>query len=410
MTTTDYVGLTSPAYAPQSRPYAVESILARHEDARLNSLNLIVSENRMSERARAPLSSDIQSRYAAGFYAGTEAAQELVSYVAGRTAELFGARHVNLAPVSGNMCLLAVMHGLTRVGEGVGRVPPFFPGGGYPFNYEAFDRVSVPLAFSEQDWQLDLDQTVTLLEEKRPPLVVLGSSIVTYPMPVRQISEVVHRYGGVVAYDGSHSLGLIAGGQYQDPLREGADLLFGSTHKTFPGPQGGIILTNDEDIHRRVELLANLRPLKGPTLVCNPHLARIASTGIVLDETDWPRYAAQVVTNAQTMANVLRDEGIPLHGASAVGYPELTYCHQVITGYERSDSGRLRNHLARHRINVDAFLRLGTSEITRLGFGSAESGELARIIASLLHHENADLSLIDRRIKDLIATHRTVVL
>ena len=388
----------------------IESILARHEESRLAAINLIVSENRMSERARAPLSSDIRSRYAASFYAGTEAAQELVGYVSAQAARLFGARHVNLAPISGNMCLLAVLHGLTRVGDGVGRVPPFFPGGGYPFNYEAFDRVSVPLAFSERDWQLDLERTVTLLRQKRPPLVVLGSSIVTYPMPVREIAEVVHSYGGVVAYDGSHSLGLIAGGQYQDPLAEGADLLFGSTHKTFPGPQGGIILTNDDDIGRRVELLANFRPLKGPTLVCNPHLARIASTGIVIDETDWTRYAAQVVTNAQTMANVLREEGISLHGASAAGYPELTYCHQVVTGFERSDSGRLRNHLARHRVNVDAFLRLGTAEITRLGYGSAEAGELARVIASLLHHEGADLTLLDKRIDDLVAAHRTVVL
>lgn len=389
---------------------SVESLLARHEESRLNAINLIVSENRMSQRARTPLSSDIQSRYAASFYAGTEAAQELISHVAERAARMFGARHVNLAPLSGNMCLLAVMHGLTRVGDGVGRVPPFFPGGGYPFNYEVFDRVPVPLAFSEADWQLDVEQTVTLLQRRRPPLVVLGSSIVTYPMPVRQIAEVVHGYGGLVAYDGSHSLGLIVGGQYQDPLREGADLLFGSTHKTFPGPQGGIILTNNEDVHRRVELLANFRPLKGPTLVCNPHLARIASTGIVLEETDWPRYAAQVVSNAQTMANVLREEGIPLHGASAVGFPELTYCHQVITGYQRSDSGRLRNHLSRHRINVDAFLRLGTAEITRLGYGTTESGELAHLIASLIHHEGADLSLVDRRISDLIAGHRTVVL
>ena len=388
----------------------IEAILEKHDTTRLNALNLIVSENRMSPRALMPLSSDIQSRYAASFYAGTSPAQEIVAAVAESASKVFGAKHANLAAVSGNMCLLALVFGLTKVGDLVGRVPPFFPGGGYPFNYEVFDRRSLPLPFSESDWQLDLPRTLELLKEKRPPLVVLGSSIVMYPFPVRDVADVVHEYGGLVAYDGSHSLGLIAGGQYQDPLAEGADLLFGSTHKTFPGPQGGIILTNDEDVHNRVELLANFRPLNGPTLVCNPHLARIASTGIVLEETRWEPYARQVVENARTIAGVLHEHGVPLHGASTERYSELTYCHQVITGYERRDSMRMRNHLAHHRINVDAFLRIGTAEITRLGFEADECTQLGYILARLLQDEDEDNAQIDREIDLLIESHRTVVL
>ncbi|HEY7069483.1 MAG TPA: hypothetical protein VH479_05190 [Acidimicrobiales bacterium] len=100
----------------------VEDILARHDQARLESLNLIVSENRMSERARAPLAADIQGRYAANFYAGTGPAQEIVAATAAAASRVFDATHVNLAPVSGNMCLLAVLFGLTEVGDQVGRV------------------------------------------------------------------------------------------------------------------------------------------------------------------------------------------------------------------------------------------------------------------------------------------------
>jgi glycine hydroxymethyltransferase len=387
----------------------IEAILDRHHDVRLKSLNLIVSENRMSPRALAPLSSDIQSRYAASFYSGTAPAQEIVAAASREARRVFGAEHANLSPVSGNMSLLAVVFGLTSVGDQIGRVPPFFPGGGYPFDYEVFDRRPLPLPFSESDWQLDLPATLDLLEREKPPLVVLGSSIVTYPMPVAEVAAVVHDYGGLVAYDGSHSLGLIAGNQYQDPLREGADLLFGSTHKTFPGPQGGIILTNDPAVHRRVELLANFRPLNGPTLVCNPHLARIASTGIVLEETPWEEYARQVVANARTIAGVLRDGGIPLHGTGDVRFPELTYCHQIVTGFERRDSVRLRNQLARHRVNVDAFVRIGTAEITRLGFEEQESRELGEILVHLLG-EYDDSDDVDRRFDVLIDNHRSVVL
>jgi glycine hydroxymethyltransferase len=384
-------------------------MLDRHDAARLDALNLIVSENRMSQRALAPLSSDIQSRYAASFYAGTRPAQEMVAAVAESACRVFRAKHANLAPISGNMALLAVVFALTEVGDRVGRVPPFFPGGGYPFNYEAFDRRPLALPFSESDWRLDVPRTLELLESTRPPLVVLGSSIVMRPMPVREVTEIVHGYGGIVAYDASHSLGLIAGRQYQDPLAEGADILFGSTHKTFPGPQGGIVLTNDEQIHKRVEFLANFRPLSGPTLVCNPHLASIASTGIVLEETRWEEYARQVIANARTIARVLRERGVPLHG-NGDSVSELTDCHQVITAYERKDSVRLRNHLAQHRINVDAFVRIGTAEITRLGFKADECIRLGQILASLLHEQQDDLTEIDRELGVLIDSYRTVVL
>lgn len=388
----------------------IEKLLERHNSARLRAINLIVSENRMSKRAAAPLSSDISARYAASFYAGTEPAQELIFSVTEMAKSVFEAKYANLSPISGNMALLAVVFALTKSQDYVGRVPPFFPGGGYPLNYEVFDRRPLPLPFSESTWQLDVPRTLELIERHKPPLVVLGSSIVTYPMPVAEISATVHAYGGLVAYDGSHTLGLIAGGEYQDPLREGADLLLGSTHKTFPGPQGGIILTNDEGVHKRVEVLANFTPLNGPTLICNPHLARIASTGIVLQETPWREYARRVVDNARTISRIFREEGIPLHGVDAANFPESTYCHQVVTAYSRSDALALRDRLRKHRINVDAFLRIGTSEITRLGYEAAESGQLARLIAQLIKDDDIDIVEVDRRINDLIETHCIVAL
>ncbi len=388
----------------------IERLLEWHNTERLNAINLIVSENRMSERAMAPLNSDIQSRYAASFYAGTGPAQEIISTVTEMAKNVFAAEYANLSPVSGNMALLAVIFALTKTQDYVGRVPPFFPGGGYPLNYEIFDRRPLPLPFSESTWQIDLVKTLELLDQHKPPLVVLGSSIVTFPMPVKEIAAHVHQYGGLVAYDGSHSLGLIAGGQYQDPLREGADILFGSTHKTFPGPQGGIILTNNEEIHKRVELLANFTPLNGPTLVCNPHLARIAATGIVLEETRWQEYAHQVVSNARTIARIFREEGIPVHGLAATNYPEPTYCHQVITNYSRKEGFRLRDLLHKHHINVDGFLRIGTSEITRLGFKERECQILGKLLTRLLKNDEVDFTEVDEEINNLIMSHRAVVL
>lgn len=388
----------------------IEKLLEMHDAERRGAINLIVSENRMSKRALAPLSSDIQSRYAASFYAGTGPAQEIIATVTETAKTVFEAEFANLAPISGNMALLAVIFALSKSGDHVGRVPPFFPGGGYPLNYEVFDRRPLPLAFSEATWQLDLPKTLELLEQHKPPLVVLGSSIVTFPMPVKEVAGVVHQYGGWVAYDGSHPLGLIAGGQYQDPLREGADVLLGSTHKTFPGPQGGIILTNNEDVHKRVEHLANFTPLNGPTLICNPHLARVASMGIVLEETPWQAYAQQVVSNARTIAQALRDENIPMRGIGPKSHSEMTYCHQVLPQYTPKEGWQIRALLHKHRIHVDGFVRIGTAEITRLGFKAPECMTLGKILAHLLKNGGKSGVEVDAQIETLVASHRTVVL
>lgn len=119
----------------ERRVFDVERLLDEHNDKRLNAVNLIVSENRMTRRATAPLASDIQARYAAAFYAGTEPAQEIIELTTALAKKVFGVRYANLSPISGNVALLSVVFALTKNGESIGRVPPFFPGGGYPLNY-----------------------------------------------------------------------------------------------------------------------------------------------------------------------------------------------------------------------------------------------------------------------------------
>ncbi len=388
---------------------SIASLLEKHTSTRLNSLNLIVSENRMSQKAQAVLNTDIQSRYAADFYAGTYPAQEIISAVTELTKKVFKTKFANISPVSGNLCVLAVTMSLSKPNDLIARIPPFIPGGGYPFQYNAFDREILSLPFDMDNWQIDIEGSISLLRQKKPLLVVLGPSIFIYPVPVKEIAEVVHSYGGLVAFDGSHPLGLIAGGQYQDPLSEGADLLFGSTHKTLPGPQGGIIVTNDEEIHKRIQVYSNFKPLDGPSLICNPHLARIASTGIVLEETPLEDYARQVVKNSQVIANTLHEEEIPLHGVSNTDYPELTYSHQVLPNFPLEDRIELRNYLTKNRILTDGFNRIGTSEITRLGFKEEECRKLGKIIASLFRKDETKLSEMQEELSELINSHQSVL-
>lgn len=388
----------------------IAELVKKHTETRHDAINLIVSENRLSDQAAEVLSSDLASRYAAPFYAGTSTSQAIIDYTVAKTKEVFNAKHANLSPISGSNSLMAVVFALTKPGEKVGRVPPFFPGGGYPFNYEVFHRRSLPLPFSDENWQLDLPATLSLLEQEQPKLVILGASIYTRPMPVKEVAEVVHAYGGILAYDSSHSLGLTAGGQYQDPLGEGADLLFGSTHKTFPGPQGGLILTNSDELNDKIDVVSNFTPLNGPTMTCNPHLARIAALGIVLDEVPWKEYAAQIVENSRAFSDAFIRNGFVMRGESSNNFEHLTYCHQVLPKLEKSQGIAYRDKLSRHGIHVDGFMRIGTAEITRLGYKAADCARLADIISEIVLSERELLPELKSEVEELNAAHQTIVM
>ncbi|GEK09072.1 PLP-dependent transferase [Pseudoalteromonas sp. McH1-7] len=381
-----------------------------HQQCRRQAINLIVSENRLSDPVSELLSNDLASRYAAPFYAGTDISQEITRLTIEKTKSVFSAKFANISPTSGSNSLMAVIFALTEPGDKVARVPPFFPGGGYPFQYEVFHRHSLPLVFDDAQWQLDRAACIELLLKEQPKLVVLGASIFMVPMPVREISEIVHSYGGVVAYDGSHSLGLIAGGQYQNPLDEGADILFGSTHKTFPGPQGGIIVTNSESLHFKIELVSNFTPLNGPTMVCNPHLARIAALGLTLDEVPWQQYAKQVVENARCFARVFSSNGIVLRGERNSDFSHSTYCHQVLPLLDKDQGLQYRDKLKAHGIFCDGFMRVGTAEITRLGFTEQDSTEVAQLMCDIVQSDQPVIPEAKQKVNALVESHREIVM
>ena len=388
----------------------IKNILNHHSYNRKNGINLIVSENRMSAKAQKVLGDDIHLRYAADFYAGNERINDLIDIATASCQKLFDANYVNLSPISGNMCVFSIALALTDPWDKIARIRPFFPGGGFPFTYELIDRNAIDLPFSDEDWCIDTDAAIQFLKKEKPPLVVLAPSIFVFPLPVREIAETVHNYGGYVVYDASHPLGLIAGGEFQNPLEEGADLVYASTHKTFPGPQGGIIFTNNQQIDRKISNYVNFRPLEGVTLVCNPHLARLASITIVVEETNWSEYAKQVIANARAIANTLKNNGIPLQGENNPLFSELTYCHQILPRFEEKESKRLRNKLYEHKILTDGFLRMGTAEVTRLGYKETNCLRLGQIISTIVTGRKYNINAIKEEINMLIKDHREIVL
>jgi glycine hydroxymethyltransferase len=349
---------------------------------------MIVSENVLSPKVKQALAIQ-HSRYHADFYAGTQIFKQIFVQTQALVKEVFHCKSAFISPLSGNMAVVAVILAFTKPKDKIA-ILPLSPAGGYPINIEYFDRIRVNIPFNHEEFNIDLDRALEILSQEKPKLVILGSSLFLFPHPVRSIANLVHEYGGTIAYDGSHVLGLIAGGQFQDPLNEGADVLLGSTHKSFPGPQGGIIVSNA--FYREFEDVIGTEPLKGIVLVDSIHNSRIAALGVSLEEfkESGRDYARQVIKNSKTLANSLDSQDIPLYGKEK-GFTES---HQVLMKIQDFQEGaKLRDILLKYRIVSDAGMRFGTAELTRLGFREKEFETLGNIIGKILYHSLKTLSL-----------------
>jgi glycine hydroxymethyltransferase len=284
---------------------------------------------------------------------------------------------------------------------------------GYPMNIEYLGRYRVRLPVDEDGFNLDLPGTITAIEQANPALVILGSSFILHPIPgISRIVAAAHAHGGKVVYDGAHPLGLIAGGQFQDPLGEGVDVLIGSTHKSFPGPQGGLILTNDDEAHARLAVVAGAEPDAGIVLVDNPHPGRIAALGITLEELvdHGARYATQVIKNARALQSALLSSSLKDKIAGMAQGP--TDSHQVFLRVPEADGMAIMRRLESRRVWVDAGVRLGTAEVTRLGYQEKDMKQAGACIATMLSPGSiaADVNRAQDEIDALVRSHQELVM
>jgi len=351
----------------------INEILAlskKHEEWRgQQCINLIPSENIVSQAVRSLLGSDFGHRYKSsdGFYMGTRFIDEVEQYGEKLAREVFNSKTADLHPLSGHNADLIFLACFASPKDTLLCLSP--TDGGYPGIWESgaprFLKLRVVgFPFSRERMNIDADQASDLVLRVKPKVVVFGASLFLFPHPVRELAKVARDVGAHVGFDGSHVLGLIAGGQFQDPLREGASVLFGSTHKSFFGPQGGIILADEE--HGEV-----MKSRIHPAFVDNAHWNRVAALTLALAEMkDFGRaYAGQVVKNAQKLAEALAEEGFPV-ACSNLGY---TKSHQVFMDYGGYKHGRrVAQKLERANIIVDCGVRLGVCETTRRGMKEEE--------------------------------------
>ena len=371
--------------------------------------NLLPSENAISPTARRYLASDLAGRYTLpvptqvegetvdNSYTGTRFTDQIESLANAAAARLFHARYATTRPLSGHIAALSALVPLLPPKSRLLAIAP--DDGGYDGYAPGFIPAVLgytvrPLPAEGPGHRVDGFTAAETIRRERPDAVLLGQSFFLFPYPVREIAEAAHAVNALVLYDGSHVLGLIAGGQFQDPLREGADVLFGSTHKSLPGPQGGLLVTDREDLFQQVD----------PALVWrvfdNAHWNRIAALAQTLLEFErvGPEYARTVVANSKTLGRALADRKIPLV-AEADGFTES---HQLLI--DRTElrrrysvgSGAFARRLEKQRLLIDHVGRIGTAEVTRLGLVPAEMSRLA----DLLHRGGVRGERVGREVRD----------
>ncbi len=361
------------------------------------TLNLLAAENFASEATRSFLSTDLSNRYTARdkFYRGTKYADEIEQFATELAKRLFGAKFADIRPLSGHTCSLILFMSFLKPGDKAVTCPPKW--GGYPGSSELglgplLSLKNLYFPYDPKIMNIIGDQSREMIQKENPPVTVFGSSFIPFPQNVR--ASLPENYGGVKAFDGSHVMGLIAGGEFQRPLEEGCDLLMGSTHKTFFGPQGGLMLSNNPDVFSVIDSKIF------PGIVDNIHLNRVAALAFAMIEMlqFGHAYASQVVRNSKALAKTLNDLGIPVRCGS-VGYTES---HQVLLDYDEAQSVSVADKLQASDIIVDTGIRLGTSEVTRRGMKEPEMEEIGSITSDALKGD-ARMEEIQKRVRNLVS-------
>ena len=386
---------------------------------------MIASENVISPLVSQACNSDLHGRYAEGlpgkrYYQGCDDFDTIESIGIDLAKKVFNASFVNIQPTSGTVSNIAALKALVKPGD---RITAVSTADGGHISHAQMGAVGLRgLDLHTYPWDADrmepdIDAAAAMIRDVKPKMALFGASVFLFPTPLQELANAAHEVGATVMYDGAHVLGLIAGGVFQDPLREGADVMTGSSHKTFPGPQGGFLISNSED----EKFQKKLNNAVFPGTNSSYHLHHVAGKVVALAEFDefGTKYAQDIVANAKALASSLASEGFDVL-AEDRGY---TASHQVLTRHGGIDSGAGRKAAsileeAGIITNMNMLpgdtkamspsgLRLGVQELTRHGMGPEEMEEVAECFRRVLL-DNEDPSKVKTTVNSIRSNFQEV--
>jgi glycine hydroxymethyltransferase len=381
-------------------------LMKEHHDWFNKSIPLIASENIPSPAVREAIISDFGNRYAEGWpgdrvYAGCTYIDQVEIICNDLAKKVFRAEFADCRATSGVVANLAIYAAFSNPGDYM--MAASIPNGGHISHGKKEHSGTAGLVhglniehypFLKEEMTIDVDATKRKIGEmirngKVPKIGMFGGSLFLFPHPVKELSNFMHDHGMYVNYDGAHVAGLIAGGEFQDPLKEGADSMTMSSHKTLWGPQGGIIVS----FEKRADAI---KKAIFPGNTSSHHLHHVAGKAIALAESlEFGKdYAKQVIKNAKALAGALVEYGFRVLGEKR-GY---TASHQIAVDVSKfGDGGSVEKKLEKANIILNRQLlpgdikagrhymhpsgvRIGVPEITRLGMKEGEMKETANFI------------------------------
>jgi glycine hydroxymethyltransferase len=377
----------------------IDALIARNREIHEREcFNLNPATNVMNPRAEAALSAGLGSRPSLGYPGdkyemGLEAIEEIEVIAAELCAEVFGANYAEIRVASGAMANLYGFMATCRPGDTI--IAPPATIGGHVTHHAAGCAGLYGLQIHEapvhaDGYTVDVDALRALARKVSPKLITIGGSLNLFPHPVCEVRAIADEIGAKVMFDAAHQCGIIAGGAWPDPLKEGAHFMTMSTYKSLAGPAGGLIVTNDAKIAERLDAIAY------PGMTANFDAGK--SAALALTMLDWrehgPAYSQAMVTVARAFAEALDREGLPVFARDR----GFTRSHQFAVEAAPFGGGQAASKTLRKAgflacgigLPIASVagdlngLRIGTPELVRWGVGDDDVGEIASLVARAL--------------------------
>lgn len=379
------------------------------------NIELIASENIVSEAVMAAMGSVLTNKYAEGYpgkryYGGCECVDEVENLAIQRVCQLFGAKYANVQPHSGAQANMAVYQALCKPGDTV--LGMSLDNGGHlthgsPVNQSGLLYNIVPYGVDENGL-IDYDALRALAKKEQPKMIIAGASAYPRAIDFAKFAEIAHEVGAYLFVDMAHIAGLVAAGLHQSPVPY-ADVVTTTTHKTLRGPRGGVILTNDEELAKKFNKAIFPGTQGGPL----EHV--IAAKAVCFGEALRPEFKAyqqNVVTNARVLANALQKQGFDLVGGGTDNHLMLIDLRKTgVTGKElqrRLDEVYItanKNAIPNDPESpfVTSGMRIGTPAVTTRGFGAPEMLRIAEFIWQAATDFDNKANDIRRNVRDICA-------
>ncbi len=392
----------------------------KHEQYRdKECINMIASEGLKSPAVNQMLdfSHDLDCRYAEGendihghvkkrYYQGQKYMSQIEDFSTDIMKSLFKTDWADVRLVSGTHANLATFKGLSLASKNNKMVvTPLSCGAHISHDYtglagNVLGLENINHVYNIDEFNIDPDKSAYVIRAAKPGIVTFGGSLFLFPHPIKELRAVCEEVGAYVAYDASHVLGLIAGGEFQDPLREGADFITSSTHKTFPGPQGGVIMGSptNPSLEKAVK---KIQFAIFPLSASSTHLGRLPALSIAALEMKvfGSQLAKQIIRNAQTAGQYLCENGVKVL-AEKKGF---TKSHQIAVDIRSFGGGKkIAQDLEDANIILNknllpyddqsskddpSGLRIGFQDITRRGFEEGDIKHLCDLMLDVIKNK-----------------------